>query len=166
MTAYSKNKCCFYWSNLGQNEVSLLQNKIIRVDEILWHEQTSRFFFTQDLKRHMSSYDHQSVHIFPPERHVMVVTGMQSREAGVLEYSLTVMCLLMIYPATSVKDEDKTRSLKHGSIWLVVLQRLMKMNHGKMFSFIWDICCITINRTEAINMVGYYEFSCIRKHDS
>lgn len=54
-------------------------NKKIRVDEILWHEQTNSFFYTWDLKRHMSSYDHQSVQIFPPERHVVVVTGMQSR---------------------------------------------------------------------------------------
>ena len=42
----------------------------------------------------MSSNDHQSMHIFPPERHVVVVTGIQSREAGDLEYSLTVVCLV------------------------------------------------------------------------
>lgn len=58
----------------------------------------------------------------------------------------------MIHPTTSVQDEDKAQSLKHGSIWLVVLQRLMKMNHGKMLRYIWGIWCITINRTEAINL--------------
>lgn len=94
MTAYSENKCRFL-------EIVLAKIKFICCEMILSELMkffgTSRrvvSFFTWDLKRHMSSNDHQSMHIFPPERHVVVVTGIQSREAGDLEYSLTVMGLV------------------------------------------------------------------------
>lgn len=42
------------------------------------------------LRRHVL-YDHQSVCIFFPERHVVVVTGMQSREAQVPECYMAMM---------------------------------------------------------------------------
>lgn len=63
---HRKNKCSFIEIILLRMKFLRRKTKNSRADEILWHEQTRHFFFAWDSKRNMSSYDHQSMHIFPP----------------------------------------------------------------------------------------------------